>query len=230
MTAGSIARTKAERAVVTFPAPHGTDAITLRDGDSIYFGRGAECQVRFAYAPIPDEGVPRTAGAMLAANQRIFVESLAQPGHRALELQSEEGTVRISAGEGYSPRSTHFDVLVRGEGPAWKLSVTVRAATNSFGSTLSTDPPTKRFSLDLTDTQRAVLFAYCEPPTRGRSEPATHKEVAAALHYHPNTVREVLYDIWAQMFAQDIPMLDVSDKRVAVVEATRVHNLLWTRE
>jgi hypothetical protein len=50
--------------------------------------------------------------------------------------------------------------------------------------------------------------------------------VAAALNYHPNTVREVLYEIWALMFAEQIPMPDVSDKRVAVVEAARVHGML----
>jgi hypothetical protein len=43
-------------------------------------------------------------------------------------------------------------------------------------------------------------------------------------------VREILYEIWARMFAQQVPMPDVSDKRVAVVEATRVHGLLWNHK
>lgn len=112
----------------------------------------------------------------------------------------------------------------------WKLGITVRESVGSNTADRSQDPPTKRFSLDLTESQYAVLTAYCEPPSRGRSEPATHKEVAAALNYHPNTVREILYEIWARMFAQQVPMPDVSDKRVAVVEATRVHGLLWDRK
>jgi hypothetical protein len=84
--------------------------------------------------------------------------------------------------------------------------------------------------LDLNEREFAVLTAYCEPPNRSRSEPATHKEVAAALNYHPNTVREILYEIWAQMLELQIPMPDVSDKRIAVVEATRLHGLLWNQK
>jgi hypothetical protein len=218
------------RAVVTFPAPHGTDAVTLCDGEGVAFGRGAECQVRFGYAPVPDEGVPRVAGNLLAVNRRIFIESATQPGHRALELRSTAGTTQIAAGEGFSPRDSQFDLFVRGEDSVWKLGVTVRATVDSSDVGRSDDPPTKRFSLDLSESQYAVLVAYCEPPSRGRSEPATHKEVAAALNYHPNTVREILYEIWARMFAQQVPMPDVSDKRVAVVEATRVHGLLWNHK
>jgi hypothetical protein len=219
-----------ERAVVTFPAPHGTDAITLCDGETASFGRGAECRIRFGYAPVADEGVPRVAGHLLALKGRVFIESATQPGHRALELLTDgAATTQIAAGEGFSPRAGCFDLLVRGQDAAWKLSVTVRQALESSTGALSVDPPTKKFSLGLTETQYAVLAAYCEPPSRGRSEPATHREVAAALNYHPNTVREILYEIWARMFAEQVPMPDVSDKRVAVVEATRVHGLLWNR-
>jgi hypothetical protein len=219
--------TKVERAVVTYLAPHGIDALTLCDGDLVLFGRGAECRIRFAYAPVPDEGVPRVAGSLLAANRRIFVESPPRPGHRALELRTGRGAaVQLAVGEGRSPRDDQFDVFVHGTETMWKLSVTVRAAMGSSTSAATTDPPTRVHELGLTDLQRAVLRAYSDPITRGRPEPATHKEVAAALNYHPNTVREVLYEIWALMFAEQIPMPDVSDKRVAVVEAARVHGML----
>lgn len=218
---------KVERAVVTYPAPHGTDAFTICDGGLVLFGRGSECQIRFAYAPVPDDGVPRVAGSLLAANGRIFVEGSAQPGHRALELRSGDGTTtQIPVGEALSPRENHFDLFVHGSGALWKLSVTVRPSPRLFASGTTNDPPTRRHELALTDMQNAVLAAYSEPITRGRAEPATHKDVAAALNYHPNTVREVLYEIWALMFAEQIPMPDVSDKRVAVVEAARVHGML----
>src|SRR5271156_1687914 len=87
-----------ERAVVTFPAPHGTDAVTLCDGETATFGRGAECRIRFGYAPVPDQGVPRVAGSLVAVNRRIFIESALQPGHRALELRGSGGTTQIPAG------------------------------------------------------------------------------------------------------------------------------------
>ncbi len=220
----------AERAVVTYLAPHGTDVTTLLDGESARFGRGAECEIRFAYAPVPDEGVPRVAGSLLATNRRVFVESNDQPGHRTLEVRGPSGSTQIPAGEGFSPRDTHFDLMVRGEHSAWRLGVRVRPNIEQVNLEGSADPPTKRLSLELSEKQWAVLEAYCEPPSRGRSEPATHKEVAAALNYHPNTVREILYEIWALMFELQVPMPDVSDKRIAVVEAARLHGLLWNQK
>jgi len=230
MAGGAGERVRVERAVVTYPAPHGTEALTLSEGDSVSFGRSADCQVRFGYAPIPDDGVPRVAGRLLAAGQRVFVESTAQPGHRALELRGANGTsAQIPHGEGFSPRESQFEILVRGGTAVWKLGVTVRVPLDRSDGDRSCDPPTNRFDLGLTDLQQAVLDAYCEPLTRGRVEPATHRDVASALNYHPNTVREILYEIWALMFAQQVPMPDVADKRVAVVEAARVHGLLWNQ-
>jgi len=216
-----------ERAVVTYPAPHGVEAVTLRDGDCVSFGRGGECDVRFGYAPLADRGVPRRAGSLVAANQRVFVESEAEPGHRALTLREPDGSVfQLGVGEGHAPRGPRFEVLVPGESTVWKLSVTVRDARVRPTAADRGDLPTYRHELVLTDLQRRVLDAYAEPIRHGRMEPATHREVATVLHYHPNTVREVVYDIWAAMFAAQLPMPDVSDKRVAVVEAARTHGLL----
>jgi hypothetical protein len=166
---------------------------------------------------------------LLAVNQRIFVESSSQPGHRALTIRTAAGTVmQLAVGEGHSPREQQFDVIVHGDSSPWKLGVTVRAPIREDALNSAADLPTRHHELALTELQRAVLRAYSEPMTQGRPEPATHREVAAALSYHPNTVREILYEIWALMFAQQIPMPDVSDKRVAVVEAARSHGMLST--
>lgn len=218
---------RTERAVVTYHAPHGMESLVLKDGDSAEFGRGVDCQIRFGYAPQPDQGVPRLAGRLLVMNHRVFVESCGQIGHRAIEIKTPSGTTsQIAHGEGFSPRENRFDVLVVGETELWRLAVNVRPWTEASGNVVGMDPPTKHYELALSDLQRSVLEAYFEPIRRGRLEPATHKEVAAALNYHPNTVREALYEIWALMFEQDMPMPDVSDKRIAVVEAARVHGLI----
>ena len=212
----------ADLAVVTYLAPHGTDAVKLREGDASTFGRGAECRIRFGYAPTADEGLPRVAGTLRAAGGRIFIESQAQPGHRAIEVAWPSGSTVIPSGEGFSPKSRHFDVVVRG-GQTWKLSVVVRQLSASVALSNPADPPTNRLALDLSNKQLAVLQAYCGS---GRAEPATHRQVAATLSYHPNTVREMLYEIWSLMFELQVPMPDVSDKRVAVCEAARLHGLL----
>jgi hypothetical protein len=167
------------------------------------------------------------AGYFIVANHRVFIESSSTVGHRALEVRTHGGATRqIPIGEGYSPNENRFEVFVRGAQAPWKLGVTVRLPMSKKRRADGVDPPTTQFMLKLTGVQRSVLEAYYEPIRRGRVEPATHKEVAAKLHRHQNTVRETLYEIWTLMFELDIPMLDTGEKVIAVVEAARVHGLL----
>jgi hypothetical protein len=214
------------RAAVTFPAPHGTDSCVLSDGDVTAFGRGANCRVRFAYAPIADVGVPRVAGRFVVAGERVFVESADGSGRRSLEISIPgRPPVLLGVGDGFTPLESEFRVTVHGEQRAWALCVAVRRDATGAGPT-GWEPPTRSFDLHLTDTHRRVIAAYMEPLRNGRIEPATHREAAATLSYHPNSAREALYEVWARMFAAGIPMPDVSEKRVAVVEAVRLHRLL----
>ncbi len=210
---------------MTYAAPHGTDVHVLQDGEVVDFGRDGSCAVRFAYAPVADQGVARVAGRLLVAGGRVFVESRGAQGHRALEVRADGSpVVQLGHGEGFSPRSSSFEVLVHGD-RAWRLQVDVRHAAHE-GADDSNDPPTNRLTLELTPAQRRVLEAYSAPVLRGRLEPATHNEVAGTLDLHANTVREALYEVYARMFTAGIPMPDVTDKRVAVVEAARLHGLV----
>lgn len=214
------------RAAVTFPAPHGTESVVLRDGDVAAFGRGGSCEVRFGYAPIADVGVPRVAGRLVVAGERVFVESVDVVGRRSLEITAVgRPPVLLGVGDGFAPSESEFRVTVHGEQRAWLLSIAVRRDVADAGGSVW-EPPTRSFTLRLTDMQRRVIAAYMEPLRQGRLEPATHREVGVALSYHPNSAREALYEVWAKMFAAGIPMPDVSEKRVAVVEAVRLHRLL----
>ena len=76
---------------MTYPAPHGTESFLLRDGDVVGFGRGVECPIRFGYAPIQDDVVPRLAGQLVVANQRVFVEGVDAPGRPAIEIAVADG-------------------------------------------------------------------------------------------------------------------------------------------
>lgn len=213
-------------AVVTYPAPHGQEAAQLLGGEALSFGRGSECEVRFGYAPEPDRDVPRVAGRLIGMEDRVFIQSAATVGHRALEVQSTSGTTSIAIGQGLSPRETLFSILVRGTVNVWTLEVAVRSGDPVDWHTNPNDPPTSHYSLDLTDQQMQVVLAYAQPYQEGRQEPATHAEVASRLSYHPNTVREIIYGVWKLMFEQGIPMPDVDNKPTAVVESARLHGLI----
>lgn len=216
------------RAAVTFPAPHGTESVVLRDGDVAAFGRGGDCVVRFGFAPIADVGVPRVAGRFVVAGGRVFIESGDTAGRRSLEITAEgRPPVLLGVGDGFAPSESEFRVTIHGDQQAWPLSMVVRRDMPDAGRS-GWEPPTRNFELRLTEMQTRVVSAYLEPLRRGHLEPATHREVAKALSYHPNSAREALYDVWAKLFAAGIPMPDVADKRVAVVEAVRLHRLLAT--
>lgn len=213
------------RAAITFAAPHGAECVVLGDGDIVGFGRGAACGIRFAFAPEADPGVPRWAGRFIAAGGRLFIESAAEIGHRSISVQTPGApAVQLARGEGHSPAGSEWWVTVHGEVSTWRLTVNVREPDAVVVH--ADDAPTHRFTLQLTPHQRRALDAYSAPLRRGRLEPATHREAALALGCHPNSAREAIYEIWARMFAAAIPMPDVGDKRIAVVEAARLHGLL----
>lgn len=215
-----------ERAAVTFEAPHGVDCTVLVDGDVVEFGRAAECRIRFGYAPLADIGVPRVAGRLVVGGGRVFVGALDVAGRPALEVNTTgRPPVMIAAGDGFAPAGDSFQVTVHGQHRAWRLDVAIRPDL-PVDREQSADTPTRTHQLTLSDAQRRIIEAYLSPLRRGRHEPATHREVAERLGCHQNTAREVLYSVWSQLFAAGVPMPDVADKRVAVVEAIRLHRLL----
>jgi hypothetical protein len=221
------------RAVVTFSAPHSYESIVLADGDVAEFGRGRRCEVRFAYGPMADYGVPRVAGCLVVANRRVFVEVTDAAGRPSIEVVTPGRPPElIAVGDGFSPAERAFQVLVPGTSQKWSLDVRVRrdpppAETEPLAT--ADDPalgPNSTYNIWFTETQRRVLDAYREPLARGRKEPATHAEAARALSLHPNTARNVIYDIWALLFAEGVPLPDIAEKRIAVIEAIRLHRLL----
>jgi len=217
---------RVERAGVTFEAPQGTESVVLCDTDVAEFGRAGTCRVRFGYAPVADLGVPRVAGRLVVAAGRVFVEALDVAGRSALEIVAAgRPPVMLAAGDGFAPSETAFRVIVHGQTRSWPLDVAVRPDSHLL-SPDTTDEPTRTHVLTLTDSQHRIIDAYMEPVRRGRLEPATHREVADALGCHQNSAREVLYSVWSVLFAAGVPMPDVADKRVAVVEAIRLHRLL----
>jgi hypothetical protein len=224
-------------ATVTFSMPHDdVGCLHLGDGDIVEFGRAATCGIRLAFAPAADMAVPRIAGRLVTAGGRVFVEVADAPKRPSVQIHMEgRPVVSVGVGDAFSPAEDQFRVVIQGSQQMWPLDVRVHRRTGDTPeaghdqSEAAEDPEvpaTHTYDVPFTDLQERVLHAYLEPLTRGRLEPATHREVAAALSYHPNRVREVLYDIWALLFHTGVPLPDIGEKRVAVVEAVRLHRLL----
>ena len=215
-------------ATVRYPTVDGSATYVLREGESAAFGRGEACPIRFGHLPEPDRDLPRIAGRLSALNGRVFVESSGTVGHRALEVITRSKRTQVALGEGFSCNDASFEVLIPGPSRSWSLSISMATSTTEAAEDSAPDgsSETLHIGLSLSARQMIVLLAYYEPIRTGRADPATHREVATALSYHENTVRKVLYEVWEAMIDRGIPMLDVDDKRVAVVEAARIHGLL----
>ena len=214
------------RAAVLFDAPHGRDSVLLHDGEVVEFGRGGSCGVRFGFAPVVDTRVPRVAGRLVAAAERVFVEVADAPRRPSVEIVvAGRPTVVLAVGDGFAPAEPEFGVRVQGELAAWWFSVRVRREQRRAAPDDAL-PDTRSLDVGFTPAQRRVLVAYMAPLQRGRWEPATHREVGEALSCHPNTARNTLYEVWSKLFAAGVPLPDIADKRLAVAEALRLHRLL----
>jgi hypothetical protein len=219
-------------AAVVFEAPHGTDGYLISSdmGPSVAFGRGGDCPIRFGYAPRLDPRLPRRAGALVLADGLVAVQSSESADHPAIQVRTEgRAPVELREGDLYAPAAVEFVVVARGR-EEWPMTVRVRrpsAPGNRVrgGGDDVADPTTERRRLDLSEHERAVLAAYLAPLRAGQLEPATHADVAAALHFSANKVRGDLYDIWAKMVAGGVPVLPYSDRRMAVTQAALHHGL-----
>lgn len=196
---------------------------------AVRFGRSAECAVRFAHQPVADPSVPRVAGAIRMVDGRLAVENLSDKV--AFDVKTPDGPLEtVRPGALLSPADDRFEIvyrgtdvhviMVRGEAVPRPLGPPVVAGPGSDG-----DQPPTRLDPDLTPRQWQVLDAYTEPLRRGRTAPATHKEVADRLHWAYATVRTECNAIWAAFRLAGVSMREFRDKRDAVVDAAVRHRL-----
>ena len=210
-----------------FLTPSGEALVSVYDGDSAAFGRSGDCEIRFGFAPEIDRTVPRIAGRLSVHHQRTWVESCTAPGGRVLQIVPDAGPpMPLAHGEGHAPACSRFCIVVAGETQRYTLSVTQSPLTSIVRSDAPTADRTIDHRVSLSEREREVICAYLAPVRRGMPEPASHREVSKALSWSPNYVRSVLYDVFETLFVAGIPMPEHSDKRVAVVEAARLHDLV----
>ena len=155
----------------------------------------------------------------------MLVECADALGRRPLEIRADGVSTLVSFGEGHSPRTSPFEVLVHGSVRANVLTVSLRRPRRP-SSLQTSDPPTETIDLRLTDIQRRILEAYATPVLKGLREPATHREVASQLNYSVSFVRQKAYEIYARMFEELVVLPEISERSAAIVEAAIAHGLL----
>jgi len=212
--------------------------LLVYDDSVLSFGRGADCDIRFAHAPVQDREVPRRCGWIVVANGRIVVQVPDRDRRAAVTATDRDVTVRrpvvvvpddaparaLSDGEVWGPSSEIFTISVSGS-RTWDLDViNFRDPVTSSGP--ASDLPTVQHRLELSGELWTVLHAYAEPVLRGERFPATHDQVAKQVHWNKMTVRRRLERIYDEFYLRRIEMPDVADMRIKVVEAAMNHGLL----
>lgn len=212
------------RAAVVFDAPHGPEAIELWDGQVAEFGRLDSCPIRFAYAPTADLFVHGVAGRFLVLGGRVTIEAGASA--KAIEIEPSSGPqVLVAVDEAHSCRARTFTVVVSGKPDPWLLRVSVR--TEEVVRRLAGPAPlTVKPDLEMGELDWLVLRTYAAPLLSGGAAIATSAQVADQLHYHLNTVRNRMYDLWRRMHSAGVVMPPTRDKVEAAVHGARLHGLL----
>jgi hypothetical protein len=194
------------------------------DGDVKEFGRSIDCPIRFGYAPTADLFVHGVAGRFFVLGGRIHVgaEARAKP----LEIEPESGPqVLIAVDEAHSCRARDFTVVVPGRPDPWLLRVSVRS-DEIVRRLAAPDPETTKPELEISDLDWIVLRTYAAPMLNGGIGIATSAQVANELHYHLNTVRNRMYDLWRRMHSAGFVMPTTKDRVEAAVHGARLHGLL----
>lgn len=214
-------------AMVTFPAPHGTDSVALGEGDEATFGRGADCTIRFGFAPSIDASLPRLAGAFYLRHGRVSVEC-SERNQFAFELLAPGRPPQtVAVGSSMGPAEPQFAVIIPTPDRRWRLEVFTRPrAVPALSST--TDAQTRALELTMTATEQKIVDAYLAPMRQGSLAPDSHSRAAAAVNYSESYTRKVIYDIYGRMFAAGVPLIPVDDKVQAVAHAMLHHCLVRT--
>jgi hypothetical protein len=189
----------------------------------VTFGRAPETDIRLGHLPLFDELVPRQAGAVFAAQDRIVVANTND--RLALDVQVDNrAPFSLAPGSWFAPAEDEYEIHIHG---TLGYTITVRRNSRSVGPArygvaepIRSGPPTGA-AIELTPRQRAILEAYVEPVIAGGGA-ATHQQVAQKLHISRSLVRIECNKIWAALLLAGIPMRAFEDTRDQIVDA-------WTR-
>ncbi len=213
--------------MVTFPAPHGTDSVTLGEGDEVTFGRGADCAVRFGFAPTIDPSLARLAGSFYVRHGRVTVECNERNQFAFEVLAPGRPPQTVAVGSSVGPAELQFAVIIPTQDRRWQLEVFTRPRLAPT-LTSTADVQTRALELTMTETEQKIVDAYLGPMRQGSLVPDSHSRAAAAVNYSESYTRKVIYDIYGRMFAAGVPLIPVDDKVQAVAHAMLHHCLVRT--
>jgi len=191
----------------------------LHDGASLTVGRRSSCDIWIGHASQgpEDDGVSRHAATITSVSDRISI--LNESRTRPIAVKVHGGAAYlVNPGHLVSLVDRRFELVFEGRVHTYRLSVTrlgpadespMRTPTTTAGPTID--------ELDLTDRERRVLAAVCEPLLTGLGgEPATYREAGRRLGLTPHSVRNVLDGIRNRAVLLGIPGMEGPSGKEAI--------------
>ena len=206
-------------------------AFLTTDQPRLRFGRSSQCDVRVGHQPVTDRSVPRVAGTIAVLDGRVAVDNLSD--RVAFDLKTTDGPLEaVRPGALLAPAADRFEIVVGGTDGTHVIAVHRQAEVQRLvepprdGATpgAAAEPPTM-VEPALTARQWQILEAYTAPLRAGGTTPATHAQVAEAVHWGYSLVRLECHAIWAAFRLAGVPMRRFPDTRDAVVDAAVRHRL-----
>lgn len=180
----------------------------LSDGESVFVGRGASCDIRIG-APDPgpeDLGVSRRAATLTYAAGQLWVrnDSSAQPVY--VHPTTRPPRLLDHRGETVSFGDQKLDVVIEGHVLTYHVGVEVMLATPVEEEDPPTLSPATESRLPLLARERRLVAALCEPLLTGVApRSASYNQVAERLGRSHHTVRNQLDLLRARLAVLGVP-------------------------
>jgi hypothetical protein len=190
---------------------HEDERLSLAEGESLSVGRQSGCDLRIGSVDRGPEdlGVSRRAATISHAQGRLWVrnDSTTLPVYVRPSLGQE--CVLERRGDMVSFAEPVVDVALEGQIKLYRIRIELPfAAGVTADAGPATVAPATRSRLPLTDRERRLLVALCEPLLRGAARaarPASYKEVAERVGLSDHTVRNALDALRERLIAIGIP-------------------------
>lgn len=193
---------------------HGTGRQLVR-GDTLTFGRGADCTVTLPN----DSHISRMAGSVTVLEDCVLIRNHSATKPFVLRPVAGEDHVVEPGGAVTSLPHRRIQIVVAG-----MAGTTVHLDLDVSGVTAAADPPgvvpstsevvTTTAPFPLTPAQRKVVEALCAPMLNRRgadAAPATYQQMGKTLNLSPQYVRNVIQTVRETLTGHGVPDLVTDD-------------------
>lgn len=196
--------------------------VRIEEGESVVVGRRSTCDVRVG-SPEPgpeDLGISRRAATVSLAQGRMWVTN--DSTSQAVTVCPATGATHILDGRGdtVSLTDAELDLIIEGRVLTYRISIERSYVPKpDVEDEPPTEAPPTQSALPLSERERRVLTAICEPllvSSTRNGRPATYGEASARLHLAKHTVKNQMDALREKLICLGVPGISGADAKDAL--------------